>query len=138
MSGISMHLRHMLQQYETQLMAARRLARYRRARRLADGGEEPPMDPQVRRRAMVERVARELYDTILFTGTDNPVLGKICDRMGVVLGGEVRFRYPPGEEQVQILRESPSGVRPLQGEEHSRALQDLWRVTLLAVDESMV
>lgn len=130
-------LRHMLQQYETQLMAARRLARYRRARRLAEG-DEPATDPRVRRRAIVERVAQELYESILFTGTENPVVDVIRKRLGDTVGGGVRFTYPPGEEKVRIMREDEAGLRPLTEDERLRALHYLWGITLKAVDESTI
>lgn len=138
MSGITLNLRLMVQQYETQLLAARRLARYRRARRLAEGEEEPRIDPQVRRRAMVERVARELYEMILFTGSDNPVVDKIRERMTPIMGAKVRFTYPAGSDKLSVVREDGEGLRPLTPEEQERAQQALWHLTVRAVDESML
>lgn len=138
MSGITLNLRLMVQQYETQLLAARRLARYRRARRLAEGEDELRIDPEVRRRAMVERVARELYEMIIFTGSENPVVDKIRDRLTPIMGAKVRFAYPPGGDKLSFVREDAEGPRPLNGEEEERAMQALWHVTLRAVDESMV
>lgn len=138
MGGITLNLRLMVQQYEAQLLAARRLARYRRARRLAEGEEEPRIDPQVRRRAMVERVARELYEMILFTGSDNPVVDKIRERMTPIMGAKVRFTYPPGDDKLALMREDGDATRPLSDEEKERAMQALWHLTLRAVDESML
>ena len=138
MSGITLHLRLMLREYETQLLAARRLARYRRARRLAEGEEEPRIDPEVRRRAMVERVARELYEMIIFTGSDNPVVEKIRERLTPIMGGKVRFTYPPGSDKLALVREDQQGPTAMSAEEEQRAMQALWHLTLRAVDESMV
>lgn len=138
MSGITLHLRLMVQQYETQLLAARRLARYRRARRLAEGEEEPRIDPEVRRRAMVERVARELYEMILFTGSENPVVDKIRERMTPIMGAKMRFTYPPGDDKLALVCEDSEGPRALTAEEQEKAVQALWHLTMRAVDESML
>ena len=138
MSGISMHLRLMLQQYESQLLSARRLARFRRARRLAEGDAQPRIDPVVRRRAMVERVARELFETIVFTGSDNPVVDKIRERMTPLVGTRVRFTYPADAERVTLVSEEGEALRPMSGEEEKRAMKALWYLTLRAVDESML
>ena len=64
-------MRIMLQGYEQQLLAARRLARFRVRRRLAEGLEPQDPDPSVKRRAYVEKVAQELFDSLIFTGSDN-------------------------------------------------------------------
>lgn len=138
MSGIGQPLRHMLQQYELQLLAARRLARFRRARRLAEGEGEPPVDPGVKRKAMVERVARELYDMMLFTGSDNPMVEKIRADLKHSVGGEVRFTYPPGSGGLRMVREAPEGAKALTQDEQAAALNSLWGLTLRAVDESML
>lgn len=127
----------MLHQYEMQLLAARRLARLRRAQRLGKNADEPT-DAQARRRTMVECVARELYETILYTGSDNPVVDTIRKRLGDTVGGAVRFAYAPGEERLRILREEEQGLRPLTEDERTRALHYLWGITLKAVDESML
>lgn len=139
MSVLDLQLRQRLQKYELQLLTARRLARFRRAQQLASG-EKPLSDAELeaRRAAMVERVAHELYETIIFTGSDNPMVDTIRERLGQQVGGEVRFTYPPGEESVRILRESPEGVRSTSKEEQAKVLQDLWPVTLKTVQESML
>ena len=74
-------MRIMLQGYEQQLLAARRLARFRVRRRLAEGLEPQDPDPSVKRRAYVEKVAQELFDSLIFTGSDNPVVEEIRREM---------------------------------------------------------
>lgn len=137
MSGTTLYLRTMLQQYEKQLLAARRLARYRRAARLANG-EDPPIDPEVKRKAMVERVARELYERVLYTGSDSPVVEEIRTNLGKAVGSAVRFTYPPGEEHMRLVRESPEGDSPVSAQEQHLALKKLWDITVDKVDKSMV
>lgn len=138
MSGTTLHLRTMLQQYEKQLLAARRLARYRRAARLASGEDDPPIDPEVKRKAMVERVARELYERVLFTGSDNPVVEDIRTSLGKAVGGPVRFTYPPGTERMRLVREGPGGNSSVPIAEQEQALKALWDITVAEVDKSMV
>ena len=87
---------------------------------------------------MVERVAHELYESILLTGSDNPVVDTIRERLGEQMGGEVRFTYPPGEDGLHIVRQGPDGPKGASAEEQAKALQDLWPVTLKAVGESML
>ena len=88
-------LRIMLQGYEQQLLAARRLARFRVRRRLAAGEDPREPDPLPKRHATVEQVARELYDMLLYTGSDNPVVEDIRQELSQELGREVHFTYPP-------------------------------------------
>lgn len=142
MSGTTLYLRTMLQQYEKQLLAARRLARYRRAARLANGEDEPTIDPEVKRKAMVERVARELYERLLFTGSDNPVVEDIRTTLGRAVGGTVRFTYPPGADRMRLVREGAQGSHtaalPLPEAEQEQAMKKLWDITVAEVDKSMI
>lgn len=142
MSGTTLYLRTMLEQYEKQLLAARRLARYRRAARLANGEDEPTIDPDVKRKAVVERVARELYERVIFTGSDNPVVEDIRSTLGKAVGGVVRFTYPPGTERMRLVREVPEGnrnvSRPMPQAEQEQALKKLWDITVAEVDKSMM
>lgn len=143
MPGIDTHIRLMLRRYETQLLAARRLARLRAVQRMQ---EPSALDMQARRAAVVEQVARELYERILFTGGENSMVETIRERLGERVGGAVRFSYPPGEAQLALVRESAHEQEPirekdatiLHGEERERALRALWRITVGTVDESMV
>lgn len=87
----SAQLRMMLQGYEQQLLAARRLARLRMRRRVAEGDDPGDPDPSASRHIMVEKVARELYETLLYTGSDNPVVEEIRQELGREVGQEVQF-----------------------------------------------
>lgn len=130
-------LRMMLQGYEQQLLAARRLARLRVRRRLAEGEAPHDPDPSINRHAMVEKVARELYETLLFTGSDNPVVEDIRRELGREVGEEVHFTYPPGGK-LRIVGQGPEGLEPLSEEKLRKTRNALWRVTRKKVDESML
>lgn len=133
----TLQMRIMLQSYEQQLLAARRLARFRVKRRLAEGLKPQDPDPSVKRRAFVEKVARELYETLIFTGSDNPVVEEIRKELSQSVGFEVEFAYPPGC-RLCILAVEPDGSRPLNHEEEREARHALWRITRQKVDQSML
>ena len=71
-------VRMMLQGYEQQLLAARRLARLRMRRRMAAGDDPNDPDPAARRHLMVEKVARELYDPCSTLAATIPWLKKFA------------------------------------------------------------
>lgn len=133
----TLQMRIMFQCYEQQLLAARRLARFRVKRRLAEGLKPQDPDPSVNRRVFVEKVARELYDTLIFTGSSNPVVEEIRAELSEAVGLEVEFTYPPGA-RLRIVASGPDGQRPLSAEEERRARHALWRITRQKVDQSML
>ena len=130
-------LRMMLQGYEQQLLAARRLARLRMRRRMAAGDDPNDPDPAARRHLMVEKVARELYEALLYTGSDNPVVEEIRQELGREVGQDVQFTYPPGG-RLRIVGLGPEGLEPLSDEKLRASRNALWRVTRKKVDESML
>ena len=138
MTNASIHVRNMLRQYERQLLNARRLARYRMALRLAQGDAEPPEPREVRRRRLVEKVARELYEHLLFTGSANPVAESIRKELSVSAGAHLQFQYTPGEAALQLIREGSSGPEEVSPHEKARLLDKLWHITLAKVDETML
>jgi hypothetical protein len=133
----STQLRMMLQGYEQQLLAARRLARFRVRRRIAQGEDPNDPDPSVKRHSMVEQVARELYETLIYTGSDNPVVEDIRQELGREVGREVEFTYLPGG-RLRVVGKGSEGLEPL-SEEASREVRNaLWRITRQKVEESML
>ncbi len=143
MDASNLHFRLMLQQYETQLVVARRLSRYRRAK-LMQAGYTPP-DPQRQRRAVVLRVARELYGLLLSTGTDNPMVESITEKLSATLGMKIVLTYlapmPFMDEHLRFMRHGESEdapLVPLSPPEQMAAMHLLWKATLETVDESMV
>ena len=111
-------LRIMLQGYEQQLLAARRLARFRVRRRLAAGEDPREPDPLPKRHATVEQVARELYDMLLYTGSDNPVVEDIRQELSQELGRD--------------------GTGALTPEQQRAARHALWRITRRRVDKGVL
>ena len=134
----SIHVRNMLRQYERQLLNARRLARYRMALRLAQGAAEEPESREVRRRRLVEKVARELYEHLLFTGSQNPVADSIREELCVNAGAHLQFQYAPGEAALHLIREGSAGPEEVSPHEKARLLDKLWHITLAKVDQTML
>lgn len=130
-------LRSMLRGYEQQLLSARRLARLRVKMRLAEG--EPPHDPdpEIKRRAYVEKVARELYESLIYTGSDNPMVEEIRRELGKSVGQELLFTYPPGE-QLRFVGRGPQGSQPLSEDAQKQTRFALWRITRQLVHQSML
>lgn len=90
----SYYMQHMLLQYGRQLTTARRLARHREAMRLA-GVFTPDPAPEEKRRLMVRRVTSEIVENLFLTGSDNPVVTQVKERLNEALGEEILFRFPP-------------------------------------------
>ncbi len=130
-------LRHMLHGYESQLLAARRLARLRAQRRAAETEAAPTPEEQERRRqACVQRVAQEMYNSLVYTGTENPVAEKIKQALGKELGQGVEFVYPPGKTLHLLLRDSAGRPR-LEPALQADAMTALWQATLQEIARSM-
>lgn len=130
-------LRSMLRGYEQQLLTARRLARLRVKVRLAAGESPQDPDPEIKRRAYVEQVARELYESLIYTGSDNPMVEEIRRELGKSVGQELLFTYPPGE-QLLFVGCSPQGPRPLPKDAQQQTRFALWRITRQKVHQSML
>ena len=137
MSTTSFFVRNMLHQYDRQLVTARRLARYRQVLQKTYG-EEPEIPADVRRRIMVERVARELFENLLFTGSDSPLVREVQRALDAALGERLVFQYPPGELELALFRETPGGLVEVRSPEKDRILEKAWKITLAKVDETML
>ena len=87
---------------------------------------------------MVERVAREIMENLIFSGSDNPTVQDVKERLTRELGEELIFRYPPADQDFKIFRIKDGEERELSEAEKQRAMARLWQVTLRAVDETML
>lgn len=127
----------MLLQYGKQLIAARRLSRYER---MIGRKQQADRDAVLaRRRLTVERVAREIIDNLIFSGSDNPIALEVKERLAEERGERYVFRYPPAEEDFLIFRETPEGEEEeLSLDEKQELMEELWDVALRAVDATML
>ena len=90
------------------------------------------------RRRLVEKVAKELYEHLIFTGSDNPVAESIRKELSVNAGTPLHFQYTPGEAALQLIREGDSGPEAVSAPEKALLLEALWRITLSKVDATML
>lgn len=104
MSSMTVHLHGMLLPFEQQLLAARKGAQSRKPTRC---GEEFRLDPEVKRRAAVERVARDLLSVA--TVAVNDAAGMDTTRNVGKNSAVVRFFSSPEAERYEG-REATEGV----------------------------
>ena len=133
----SYYMQHMLLQYGRQLTTARRLARHRQAMRLA-GALAPEPSPEEKRRLMVRRVTSEIVENLLLTGSDNPVVTEVKERLNEALGEEILFRFPPGELDMLLFRQTEDGDTELGPEEKGKVMGLLWHIAEEVVNETML
>lgn len=136
MTTHSFYTRQMLLRYSRQLVAARRLARYDRL--LGRGGQADPDAAAARRQSMVERVAREIVENLIFSGSENPIVQEVQKRLIEELGEELVFRYPPADLDFKIFRLADDGEKELAPGEKQAVMGRLWDVTLRTVDATML
>lgn len=137
MTTQTFYTRQMLLQYGRQLIAARRLARYEEAL-----GRQRHADTEAalaRRQHMIERIAQEVMDNLLFSGSDNPVVRDVKDRLSAELGATFVFRYPPADRDFKIFRLDDEGKEhELPARDKDAVLGRLWDITLRTVDATML
>ncbi len=117
--------------------AARRPVESRRAVRRACGAN-PDITPEMKRQILVERVARELFENLLFTDSDNPMVEDVRRTLAREFGEPLLFRYLAGESDLAVLRDTEDGPQEVGSEERIRILDRAWAVTLAQVDGTML
>ncbi len=137
MNSISFFVRNMLHQYDRQLVTSRRLARFRQKIYQA-AGENPDENAEQRRKLMVESVARELFENLLFTGSDVPIVQDIQEALMAQRNERLLFKYPPGGLELTILKETEDGFIELSAHEKENVLAQAWTITLHIVDDTML
>ena len=102
MKIIPFQTRNMLQKYEQQLLAARRLERYRQAINLIY--EEPLNLPEIiNRKILVRLVAKEFFKNFLITGYSSSVVQDVQKELIEKFNNKICFQYPPESSEVVIL-----------------------------------
>lgn len=123
--------------YEQQLLTARRLARHKVRMRLAEGlGPDDP-DPAPKRQAFSSAISQELYDSLLFYPSPNPIVEEIRTKLSALLGKQVEFTYPPGSTLKLAVREDGK-LRHLTAEEQAQARILLRRITKDKIDKDIM
>ena len=132
-------LRNMLRTYGKQITTSRRLARYRRTLRAAGADDQVDISREARRRELVHKVAAEIVESLIVTGSENPVVTEIKKELEAVFRTKFFFVYPPEDQDLQIFRIlGHNEAEEITGPERVRVLESLWNIALDKVDETML
>lgn len=140
MTATAYPVQAMLRTYGRQVTTARRLARYRRLQ-LPVGPEEAEASAALRetkRRDLVRRVAVEIVDNCLITGTPSPVVDEIKAELEDELGFPLAFAYPPEDQEMQVFRLGGAEPVRITGPDKAAVMQRLWELALEKVDDTML
>lgn len=139
LTAISYQVRAMLRTYGRQATTARRLARYRRTFSPVENTEEARISQELKRRELVGRVATEIVENCIVTGSETPVVDELKAELEEELGYPLLFTYPPEEQEMQLFRITPDGEpEKLVGEEKAFVIRRIWELALTKVDETMI
>lgn len=133
----SFYVRNMLHNYDKQLIAARRLNRYLQALR-GDAEDAQKIPADVKRRVLIERVAHEVMENLVFSGSDNPIVQDVKTALEHELGERFSFKFPAEDLSFQVYRETAAGSEKVEAAERLRILDRLWSITLDKVDQTML
>ena len=137
MSIKSFYVRKMLLQYDKQLVADRRIRRHMQLLQTGEDGVAT-IQPEKKRMMMVERVAQEVFENLIFSGSDNPIVQDVKKTLEHELGEKLSFKFPPAKLDFEIYRETPEGPIKMSPEETPMVLDRLWDITLEKVDDTML
>ena len=133
----SFYVRNMLHNYDKQLIAARRLNRYLQALR-GDAEDAQKIPADVKRRVLIDRVAHEVMENLVFSGSDNPIVQDVKTALEHELGERFSFKFPAEDLSFQVYRETAAGSEKVEAAERLRILDRLWSITLDKVDQTML
>ena len=130
-------MRLVVQSYEQQLLAARRLARFRARARMREGLDARDPDPSEKREQHVRAVAAEMMNLLVFTGVTPEVLEETRQELGRLLNREFEFVFPPDANLCIYVREN-GARRQLTEVEQRQVTMHLLHITQTKVDKSML
>ena len=132
-------LRNMLRTYGRQITTARRLARYRRSLQAAGAQDQVEISREAKRRELVQKVAAEIVESLIVTGSENPVVEDIKKELEAAFKMKFYFAYPPEDQDLQIFKVlSEKNAVEVTGSERVTILERLWHIALEKVDETML
>ncbi len=130
---------NMLRVYGHHLDQGRRMARYRMLLQQAlPSGDVVTPSKDSRRKQLVEKIAREIMESLMVSESANPVVEEIKKELQREFGFPMEFRYPPLATEIQILRKEGEELQEITGDEKRAVLEKLWRITLNTVNETMI
>lgn len=132
----SFYVRKMLLQYDKQLIADRRLRRHMRELQSVENSDT--ISPELKRRILVDRVTQEVFENMLFSGSNNPIVREVKEALEKELGEKLSFKFPPAKLDFEIYKETAEGSVRMPQEEVPQILDKLWNITRQKVDDTML
>lgn len=129
---------NMMRLYGQHLDQGRRMARYRMLLQRSSPGDTASFSQEARRRQLVEKIATEIMDSLMVSGSNNPIVKDIKLELQREFGFEMEFGYLPLEPEMQILRKNGDDMQEIKGEEKLTILERFWKITLAKVNETMI
>lgn len=136
MAELDARQKKVVESYEKQLQAARRLARHTVRKRLEQGLDPDDPDAAPKKQHFANQISQELFDSLLFYPGASPVVEEIRAQLGAALGKRVEFTYPPGDTMRVAVREDGK-LRALTPEEQFHVRAILKRITDLTIGRSV-
>jgi hypothetical protein len=131
-------VKNVLQTYDKQLGTAGRIARLNRVLTEAGLGDSVTISPDARRRHLVERIAREIVDNLLVSGSSNPVVHEIRRELEEQTGQRLLLTFSPESGGMVIHKQGPQGPALVSPEEREGIMEKLWSIALSKVDKTML
>ena len=131
-------VKSMFNNYGRQLVNGRKLSRLSRHLRDPRGDDPDSTSREKKRRAMVERVAREIVENLITADTENQIIREIKDELRREMDADLIFHYPPTGEDMKVLKPGTEGPEELSMQEKDEILRKLWEITLDKVNETML
>ncbi|MFP4109067.1 MAG: DVU0524 family FlgM-associated protein [Desulfonatronovibrio sp.] len=131
-------VKNVLKTYNRQLVNGRRIARLARYLKGTETGASEVHSREMKRRNLVEKVAREIVENLITADSDNPMVEEIKQILSRELDAELIFHYPPTGEEMKIFVQGEEGPEELNKEQREQVLGKLWEITLNKVNETML
>ena len=93
---------------------------------------------EAKRQDLVRRVAAEIVENCLVTGSDSPVVADIKAELEEELGFRLAFAYPPEDQEMQLIRLGAAGPKEVTGGEKVAIIKRLWELALEKIDATML
>ncbi|MFO7728937.1 MAG: DVU0524 family FlgM-associated protein [Desulfonatronovibrio sp.] len=131
-------VKNVLKTYGRQLVNGRRIARLSRYLKGNEGADSEVHSREMKRRSLVEKVAREIVENLITADSENPMVEEIKQTLSRELNAELIFHYPPTGEEMKIFVQGSEGPEELNKEQREQVLGKLWEITLNKVNETML
>jgi hypothetical protein len=129
---------NMLRVYGHHSDQGRRMARYRMLLQQSMAGDMVSLSKESKRQLLVEKIAREIMESLMVSESANPVVQEIKKELQEEFGFPMEFGYPPLATEIQILRKQEDNLQEITGEDKRAILEKIWRITLNKVNETML